>query len=259
MSPSTFPSTGVWVASPPHLPSPGNGAERQPCTWQQHPSQPLPPTSRQLGKRHAGLFWGFIWVLFTEGWSMKSAWKKKQTTTNRTKQLSPGQGYSNSSLKVGSGHPPPRHKQDSRTQPLVELGTSLFYMYKSFGSLQKSSQPASQRCCPAQGRMLPWFSPSLGELGENTQFLLFLTQKLVPSPAASPGAEGPGFSSCLQPQRRRWWGKGLGAAGRSPSGRGRVQHRRWKIKQKAAWFGCPAPLARAQLGQGHPWVPGPGS
>lgn len=83
MSPSTFPSTGVWVAPPPYLPSPRNGAERQPCTWQQHPSHPIStPASQQLGKRHAGLFLGFIWVLFMEGWSMKSAVEKKNPTTN---------------------------------------------------------------------------------------------------------------------------------------------------------------------------------
>lgn len=120
-------------------------------------------------------------------------------------------------------------------------------MYKSFRSLQKSRQTDRQRCCPAQGRMLPRFSPSLAGRGEIEYmiFTLFLTQKLVPGPAAFPGAGGPGSSSCLQPERWGWWGKGLGAAGRSPRSRSRAQRGHWKMEQKAAWLGCPAPLASA--------------
>lgn len=118
--------------------------------------------------------------------------------------------------------PDPWHKEDTRTQRLVELGTSLFYIYKSFRSLQKSGETDRRtRCCPAQGRMLPRLSPP-AQRGENTQFHFVFPQGLVPGPAASAGAEGPGSSSCTQLGERQGRERGSEQQGEGPRLLGQV-------------------------------------
>lgn len=180
-----------------------------------------------------------------KGWSMKSSLEKNPG--------SPRAGLQQQQPPSRSGATEPVRAPDpctKRTRGLVELGTSLFYTYKSSRSLQKSGETDRQRRrCPAR-------VPQLREERIHN-FTSFFPKKLVPDPA---GAEGPGSSSCTQPEGTAGQGKGLRAAGRgsptagtSACGHGRAQHGcsqpgHRKIEKKGAWSSpgstarpCPQP------------------
>lgn len=144
---------------------------------------PLPSSwARGTGGCFGALFWVLVY-----GASVKSVLEKEKSEKVPRAVLARG----------GRGSLP-RARGTKRRRRRVEPGILLLDTDKSSGALQK--RPALS--CAQRGQDGAKVSSSLAQLGENTpSFPCFYPKELVPSPAATPGAEGSRSSSCLWMER----------------------------------------------------------